>query len=113
MSEVNIIAGVSNTGSLYFTINKGPNNSLSVKLFLTKLLQRLDSVDPQWRMTTVLLMDNAKYHKSREMLEFYHRHHLPVMFLGPYHFEMAPVERFFSFLKSRDLNPQNLSLHTK
>ena len=43
------------------------NTSLSVKLFLTKLLQRLESADPQWRMIIVLLIDYAKYHKSREM----------------------------------------------
>ena len=27
------------------------------------------------------------------------------MFLGPYSFNMAAVEKFFSFIKNRDLNP--------
>jgi hypothetical protein len=27
------------------------------------------------------------------------------MFLGPYQFAMAPVEKLFAFIKGRDLNP--------
>jgi hypothetical protein len=30
---------------------------------------------------------------------------LPVLFLGPYHFRMAPVEMVFNFIKNHDLNP--------
>ena len=30
---------------------------------------------------------------------------LPVLYLGPYHFRMAPVEMLFNFVKCRDLNP--------
>jgi len=30
---------------------------------------------------------------------------LPVMFLAPYSFKMAAVEKLFSFIKNRDLNP--------
>jgi len=38
---------------------------------------------------------------------------VPVMFLGPYQFDMAPVEMFFSFIKGRDLNPKRLNLNGK
>ena len=109
MSEISIVAAVASTGEVYFTLNKGPNNSLTVKLFLTKLIMALTSTDPDWRKNTVLLLDNARYHKSREMKKFYEGNHLPVAFLGPYHFEMAPVERLFSFMKVRDLNPKELT----
>ena len=30
---------------------------------------------------------------------------MPVLYLGPYHFGMAPVEMLFNYIKSRDLNP--------
>jgi hypothetical protein len=30
---------------------------------------------------------------------------VPVLFLGPYHFRLAPVEMLFSYIKGRDLNP--------
>ena len=112
MSEVSIIAAVSTQMPPCFTLNKGSNNSLTVKLFLTKLVQKLESADPDWRLTTILLLDNGKYHKSKKMKELYLKHHLPVMFLGPYHFEMASVEKFFSYIKSKNLNP-NMSLHNR
>jgi transposase len=50
-------------------------------------------------------MDNASIHRSREALHFYVSVKMPVMFLAPYSFEMAAVERLFSFIKNRDLNP--------
>jgi transposase len=30
---------------------------------------------------------------------------LNISFLAPYSFKMAPVEKLFSFIKARDLNP--------
>jgi transposase len=30
---------------------------------------------------------------------------LPIMFLAPYSFRMAAVEKLFAFVKNRDLNP--------
>ena len=53
----------------------------------------------------MLLMDNASIHRSREALHFYESIKMPVMFLAPYSFEMAAVEKLFSFVKNRDLNP--------
>jgi hypothetical protein len=32
-------------------------------------------------------------------------HGTSIMFLGPYSFNMAAVEKLFSFVKNRDLNP--------
>jgi hypothetical protein len=39
------------------------------------------------------------------MRENFKSMHVPVMFLGPYSFNMAAVEKLFSFVKARDLNP--------
>ena len=50
-------------------------------------------------------MDNASIHRSREALSFYEAAKVSVMFLAPYSFEMAAVEKLFSFVKNRDLNP--------
>ena len=32
------------------------------------------------------------------------------MYIGPYHFGLAPVEMFFAFIKIQDLNPLNNKL---
>ncbi len=50
------------------------------------------------------MLDNARYHRSHFILEKFQEFKLPILFLGPYHFSMAPVEFMFSFIKNRDLN---------
>ena len=58
-----------------------------------------------WRDTSTLLLDNASIHRAKDSLETYDDLGLPVMFLAPYSFKMAPVEKLFSYVKNRDLNP--------
>jgi hypothetical protein len=51
------------------------------------------------------LIDNASFHRSEKAFEGYQKMGLPIMFLGAYSFNMAAVEKLFSFIKNRDLNP--------
>ena len=111
--EANLIAGVSSHGDAYLSLNVGPNNSLTIALYMVSLVKQLDSEDRHWRESTLIVLDNATYHKSHLLREIYSRLRIPVLFLGPYHFEMAPVENFFSFIKSRDLNPLGLSVASR
>jgi transposase len=112
-ASLNIIAGISNFGDLYYTINKGKNNSQTFLLFLIKLCEHLNYKLKTWRDNTVILLDNAGYHKSSEIRYEMNKLKIPLMYLGPYHFRMAPIEMFFSFMKSHDLNPLKSKLSTK
>jgi transposase len=38
---------------------------------------------------------------------------VPIMFLAPYSFNMAAVEKLFSFVKNRDLNPLAIRAYSK
>ena len=87
------------------TVNKGSTNSASVTLFIAKLAAHFDKEWPEWRKSCVLVLDNATYHRSKEVTEFLDRLKVDVMYLGPYQFRMAPVEHVFGFLKSKYLNP--------
>jgi transposase len=51
------------------------------------------------------LLDNASIHRAKESKANFEAFGLPVMFLAPYSFKMAAVEKLFSFMKNRDLNP--------
>ena len=90
-----------------FTINSGKNNSTTFMLFLIKLSNHLDDTKPNWRQNTIIMVDNAPYHRSKMMMEKYQVLKVPIMFLGPYQFKLAPVELMFSYIKNRDLNPLN------
>ena len=58
----------------------------------------------------MLLADNAPYHKSKDTLPKLEELELPVMYSGPYSFDVSPVELMFSFLKEGLLNPGGLEL---
>jgi len=64
----NIIAGISNAGHLFFTLNQGRNNSITLKLFFIKLVQVMNIQNPNWRSHSVIILDNAPYHRSKESL---------------------------------------------
>ena len=51
---INIIAGISNRGNVYYTINRGKNNSKTFIAYLVKLIEHLDKENPYWRETTIL-----------------------------------------------------------
>ena len=46
-----------------------------------------------------------KIHRSRAAKAHFEVNGLPFMYLAPYSFKMAAVEKLFSFVKIRDLNP--------
>jgi hypothetical protein len=81
---MNMIIGVASTGELFYTVNRGRTNQHSFLYFLCKLTKVLDQIDRAWRYTTVLVLDNAPYHRSRDVVAKYEALKLPIMFLGPY-----------------------------
>ena len=111
LSSFNIIAGVSNKGEAFFTMNMGRTTSKTFYWYLLKLVECLDQEDSHWRKSTILLLDNASYHRSTFIMDKYKLLRLPICFLGPYDFKLAPVEKFFRCIKARDSNPQDLRIH--
>lgn len=59
------------------------------------------------------MLDNASIHRSSKTMEGLKRMELPIMFLAPYSFNMAAVEKLFSFVKNRDLNPLAIRAYSK
>jgi transposase len=60
----------------------------------------------------VILMDNAPYHHGRNFAERMRQLQVPLIYLGPYQFKMAPVELCFSFIKKHDLNLDDIKVGT-
>ena len=50
------------------------------------------------------MLDNANYHRGVPVIHLMNSLRLPVLFMGPYHFRMAPIEMVFNHIKNRDLN---------
>jgi transposase len=105
LPQISMIGAISSKGKTFFAINQGKNNSLTFSLFMLNLIQELDSLDPDWRKTTTIMLDNASIHRAKATKAYFEAFGLPIMFLAPYSFKMAAVEKLFSFVKNRDLNP--------
>jgi transposase len=80
---------------------------------MMKLCEHLNTVDRNWRKSTVIMLDNAPYHRSIAVKSKLQELRIPLMYLGPYQFKMAPIELFFSFIKSKDLNPLRSKIPTR
>ena len=59
------------------------------------------------------MWDNAGYHEAGEVLNLLKDQNVPVLFLGPYSYDMAPAEMVFAALKVQHLNPENAPLGKK
>lgn len=71
---------------------------------MAKLCKHFDKIDPSWRDSTIVMMDNAAYHRTAERLGHFERLRIPIMFLGPYHYKMSPVELYFNYIKGFNLH---------
>jgi transposase len=113
LPQISIIAAVSSKGRIFFSVNQGSTTSITFCYFIASLCQKLDQSSSRWRQSSVFLLDNASFHKSQDTRRALSAFKVPVMFLGPYSFDMAAVEKLFSVIKNRDLNPLALRAYSK
>jgi len=108
--RISMVLAFDNHGNAYFSLSDSNTNSATFSLFMKHLADILDIDRPGWRETTIILLDNATYHKSTSTLEVLEKLELPIMYSGPYSFSIAACELFFSRLKQGLLNPNDLLL---
>ena len=67
--------------------------------FLSRLATILTKEDAQWRSNSVLVLDGAKYHKTPDVRLLLRRLGINHLISGPYSYDSAPCELFFSYFK--------------
>ena len=103
-----MIVGLDSNGKVYLSLVQANSNSSMMELFFTRLIMQLDEKDLRWRQKMVLMLDNAPYHTSKDMMAFYERNRLPILFTGPHSYAASPIETFFAHFKRADINPSQL-----
>ena len=103
-----MILGLDTLGNVYVTLAQANSNSQMMELYFRSLAYRLDRTRPQWRKDTVIFVDGAKYHQSKEFLAVAAELQLPYMLLGPHSYDAAPCELVFAHFKRADVNPRHL-----
>jgi len=74
---------------------------------------KLNKQDKNWQEKTILLLDGASYHRSKETRNYLTNKGVKVVIGGPYAFAAAPIEHYFGALKCVDLNPSGLKTGKK
>lgn len=103
--RLSVFAGIDTAGEAFVSLSTVTTRSEEVCLFLKWLMFRLQVADKDWKKKTVLLLDGASYHRSKETRTYLANHGVKVVVGGPYGFEAAPIEHLFGALKCVDLNP--------
>ena len=79
-----------------------------MQIYFMAPVKKLDKVRPGWREKTVVLLDGASYHNSKATVQIFEQFKIPVMFLGPHSYNVAPCELYFAWFKKDDINPRKL-----
>ena len=106
--RLSLIAAIDTLGQVYFAISQSNVDSPVFSAFLVRLAAILDFEDPDWRKTTVIVLDNASYHKSDETRRAMAALDVPVLLAGPYGYDASPCEKLFAHLKVGDVNPGDI-----
>lgn len=76
---------------------RGAYNSISFINFLENKLANFFRTNPN----KILIMDNARFHHSNDVIQKMNFLGINHMFLPPYSPQLNPIEEFFSMLKAR------------
>ncbi len=69
------------------------------------LIYEPDDDNKDWSKITTTLLDNVSIHRARADKAHFDAMELPLMYLAPYSFKIAAVEKLFFFVKNLGLNP--------
>jgi len=108
--RISMIVGIDTLGNVYASLTQSNSNSQIMECFFRQLVLKLNKDRIDWRENTIVMMDNAPYHKSSSSLQLYESLRIPLMFTAPHSYDVCPAELFFAQFKSVDLNPDHLPM---
>ena len=100
-----MIAAIDTDGHLYLSLTQFNTDSDVMLMFLSRLATVLTQEKEDWREDTYWLLDNASYHRSKEVRECLKNLGVKVILSGQYAYAAAPCETFFAYYKREDQNP--------
>ena len=65
---------------------------------------------PKLTVPSVVIMDNASYHKSKELQDLFEKHNHKLVFLPPYSPDLNPIEKLWGTIKQQLRNYYDYSL---
>ncbi len=103
-----MIAAVDNFGEVYLSMTQVTTDSNMMCMYLHHLVALLEEEDPNFRESTVFVIDGAKYHDSSQTRALMELLDLPIVLSAPFSYNLSVCELFFAALKSNNINPNGL-----
>ena len=97
--RLSLIVAIDTLGNVYLSMTQVNTDNEVFCVFLSKLVAKLQKEDAKWHTKTILLLDNASYHKHDGVINQLKLQGADTLFLGPYSWLTAPAELAFAFLK--------------
>ena len=94
--SLSMIAALDNEGRIYFSLNHSSTDQDVFMLFMRYLVRKLDEDTPGWENDSIVLIDNATYHRGEDIKKYFRKMQVPIMYSAPYSFSTAPIETLFS-----------------
>jgi len=95
-TRYSVLPAISHDGILHANIVEGSFNAITFRQFISGLLDRMN---PFPGINSVILLDNASIHHSRETLDMITARGMRYCFLPPYSPDYQPIEEMFNQLK--------------
>ena len=111
--RISVFAAIDTEGRCWYSLSQAITNGETFMLFMHHLAAMLEAEIPNWKETSIILFDGARYHVSPESREKLARAGYPIMMTGPYSFTSSPIETLFAALKQGELNPGAYKLGKK
>ena len=98
-SSISMWTAITSNGAVFSTVWHGSINSTIFMSFMTKLKEFINKSLNVSLSKTLVILDNASTHKSKDLREFYINEGFNVAFIPAYTPEFAPIEKHFARLK--------------
>jgi len=96
-NKINIIAAIGLKEIIYYKIVESSVDSKEFSEFMIELSKRLNE---EQKRKSLIVLDNASYHKTKEVIKVYHENKLKIITNIPYQSEFNGIEFFFGFFKN-------------
>ena len=97
--RITFMVALDTDGEVFYSLTQVNTDTNSKRLMLHELCNALDLDRPDWRESSIILMDNATYNKSPETKDYIKKLKMPIIFTGKYSYDGSPCELFFAYFK--------------
>jgi hypothetical protein len=106
--SISLLLAFDNFGESYVALSQANTNTYTFIMFIRDLVRQLTVENRRWRTNTLIFIDGAPAHQSKDMMQVWEELDVPVAISAAHSYDMAPCELWFALFKSTNINPHRL-----